>query len=74
MGKLANLPAKRTRIADPFGSMYPGDSKHIKLVGEAGRQSVADFVTKWLIKEDCWRSDQFHPIVVMSPALAACRT
>ena len=44
-----------------------GDSKHMKLVREACRQSVGDFVRKWLMKEDFWRSDRFTSIVVVFP-------
>ena len=44
-----------------------GDPKHMKLVREACRQSVGDFVKKWLMKEDFWRSDRFTSIVVVFP-------
>lgn len=40
------------------------DPKHMKLVREACRQSVGDFVRKWLMKEDFWRDDRFSSIVV----------
>jgi hypothetical protein len=41
------------------------DPKHVKLVREACRQSVGDFVQKWLMKEDFWRNDRFSSIVVV---------
>jgi len=44
-----------------------GDTKHLKLVREACRQSVADFVKKWLMKEDYWRDDRFSSILVVFP-------
>lgn len=47
------------------------DEKHIKLVREACRQSVAAFVKKWLTKEDQWRNDLFSSIVVVFPDEAA---
>ncbi|MEI6779898.1 MAG: hypothetical protein WCQ21_03160 [Verrucomicrobiota bacterium] len=43
------------------------DSAHLQLVREAGRQSVAAFVRKWLLREGQWRSDRFTSIVVAFP-------
>jgi hypothetical protein len=43
------------------------DPKHTKLVRDACRQSVGDFVKKWLMKEDFWRTDRFTSIVVVFP-------
>ena len=40
------------------------DPKHVEHVREACRRSVADFVRKWLMKEDFWRKDRFSSIVV----------
>jgi len=40
---------------------------HMGLVRAACRQSVAEFVKKWLMKEDHWRSDRFSAIVVVFP-------
>lgn len=44
-----------------------GDAAHLKLVREACRQSVGDFVRKWLMKEEQWRSDRFTSIIVVFP-------
>jgi hypothetical protein len=41
------------------------DAAHIQLVREACRQSVAEFVKKWLMREEHWRSDRFTAIVVV---------
>ena len=60
----ANL-AELERSITPDLDQRAGDSKHIKLVREACRQSVAEFVKKWLMKEDFWRSDRFTSIVVV---------
>ena len=40
---------------------------HRDFVREACRQSVAAFVKTWLMKEDYWRQDRFHQIVVVFP-------
>lgn len=47
------------------------DATHIQLVREACRQSVAEFVKKWLMREEHWRSDRFTAIVVVFPDEAA---
>ena len=62
-GNLAELEQSITPDLD----QRAGDSKHMKLVREACRQSVADFVKRWLMKEDFWRSDRFTSIVVVFP-------
>jgi hypothetical protein len=43
------------------------DKTHRDYVREASRQSVAQFVKTWLMKEDAWREDRFHQIVVLFP-------
>jgi hypothetical protein len=43
------------------------DKVHRDFVREACRQSVAQFVKTWLMKEDYWRDDRFHQIVVVFP-------
>ncbi len=43
------------------------DKKHIDLVREASRQSIAEFVRKWLMKEDHWSEDLFTAIQVVFP-------
>ncbi len=43
------------------------DKLHRDFVREACRQSVATFVKSWLMKEDYWRQDRFHQIVVVFP-------
>jgi hypothetical protein len=43
------------------------DPNHIRLVREACRQSVAEFVKKWLMREDYWRNDRFNSIIVVFP-------
>ncbi len=40
-------------------------SKHLALVREASRRTVADFVRAWLLREDQWRDDRFHAIKVV---------
>jgi hypothetical protein len=43
------------------------DTNHIQLVREPCRQSVAEFVKRWLLREKHWRSDRFSAIVVVFP-------
>jgi hypothetical protein len=43
------------------------DKFHRDFVRESCRQSVAAFVKSWLMKEDYWREDRFHQIVVVFP-------
>jgi hypothetical protein len=43
------------------------DAAHLQLVREACRQSVAEFVKRWLLREEQWRSDRFSVIVVVFP-------
>ena len=43
------------------------DKTHRDYVREACRHSVAEFVKVWLMKEDYWRQDRYHQIVVLFP-------
>jgi hypothetical protein len=43
------------------------DKVHRDYVREASRQSVTQFVKTWLLKENSWRDDRFHQIVVVFP-------
>ena len=43
------------------------DETHRNFVREACRHSVAEFVKVWLTKENAWREDRFHQIVVVFP-------
>jgi hypothetical protein len=38
-----------------------------KLALEAGRKTVAEFVTTWLLKEQGWKRDPEHRVVVLFP-------
>jgi hypothetical protein len=40
---------------------------HLRLSREACRESVAEFVKKWLITKDRWRADRLSAIVVVFP-------
>lgn len=51
-------PTLETRAFEP---------SHIRFAREACRESVAEFVKKWLVKEDRWRTDRFSAIVVVFP-------
>jgi len=43
------------------------DGRHIQAVRETCRQSVADFVKTWLLREDHWRADRYSSIIVHFP-------
>jgi hypothetical protein len=43
------------------------DSTHRNYVREACRRSVAEFVQRWLMKENIWSEDRFHQIIVQFP-------
>ncbi len=59
------------RSMTPTLSQRAGDAAHLRLAREACRQSVADFVRKWLLREGQWRSDRFTTIIVVFPDEAA---
>lgn len=49
----------------PALSQYANDERHLALVRELCRKTVAEFVQAWLLKEDQWRNDRFHTIKVI---------
>jgi hypothetical protein len=55
------------RSITPTLEQRAGDAAHRQLVREACRQSVANFVKKWLMREGQWRSDRFTSIIVLFP-------
>jgi hypothetical protein len=53
------------RDITPTLSTYAGDVKHLALVREESRKTVAQFVRDWLLKEQQWRDDRFNAIKVV---------
>ncbi len=49
----------------PTLQRYAGDPRHIRLVREECRKTVAEFVKTWLLKEDHWRTNRFTTIKVI---------
>jgi hypothetical protein len=49
----------------PTLEAYARDKHHLDFVREECRKTLAEFVKRWLLKEDYWRSDRFHTIVVL---------
>jgi hypothetical protein len=49
----------------PTLKLYSRDPKHLSLVREECRKTVAEFVKKWLLREEQWRQDRFHTIKVI---------
>jgi len=46
---------------------YAADPRHLQLVREEGRKTIARFVRLWLFQEDQWRDDRVRWIVVLFP-------
>jgi len=59
------------QLADLQSSMTPrlrqlaGDPRHIALVRDTARRTVADFVRGWLLREEQWRQDHLTQIKVV---------
>ena len=43
---------------------FAGDEKRLALVRDEARKTVASFVKNWLLKENQWREDRFHNVIV----------
>lgn len=43
---------------------YADDEDRIVLIRERARRTVANFVKNWLLREDQWREDRFHAVIV----------
>jgi hypothetical protein len=60
----ANLLEQLRRDLTPVLSQYANDPRRLELVREACRQSVAEFVRRWLENEGRWRQGKFTAINV----------
>jgi hypothetical protein len=49
----------------PTLAQYAADRRHLGLAREQCRQTVAEFVKTWLLREAQWGSDRFHTIKVV---------
>ncbi|MBN2714040.1 MAG: hypothetical protein JXR97_16595 [Planctomycetes bacterium] len=49
----------------PALSGFAADDKHINLVREQCRKSIAEFVRNWLLREEQWRTDRFKTVKVV---------
>ena len=49
----------------PTLKLYARDRRHMDVVREECRKTVAQFVKDWLLKEKQWRTDRFHAIKVV---------
>lgn len=43
---------------------YADDEDRVGLIRERARTTVANFVKNWLLREDQWREDRFHAVIV----------
>ncbi len=61
--RLAELEKSMTGVL----SERAKDPLHVESVRETCRKSVAEFVKRWLLKEEHWRTDRFTSIIVIFP-------
>lgn len=59
-----NLDELEKRLT-PMLSERAGNRRHLALVREECRKSVAEYVRNWLVREDHWRKDRFAAIQVV---------
>lgn len=59
--------AQLERSITPTLRLYAGDPQRLALVRDASRRTVAEFVRDWLARNDQWRPDRYHAIVVLFP-------
>ena len=63
----ADQLAELERQLTPTLSDYAGDARHIDLVREESRRTVAEFVRTWLLAEGQWGETRFRSISVRFP-------
>lgn len=66
----ADQLAALERELTPTLSRFAGDERHLALVREESRRTVAEFVRAWLLSEDHWSDERFRSIVVLFPGEA----
>jgi hypothetical protein len=49
----------------PTLTLYARDHRHLALVREESRKTVARFVQAWLLQNDHWRQDRFRYVIVL---------
>lgn len=57
--------AELERGLTPMLEERASDPRHLRLVREECRKSVAEYVRNWLAREDQWRRDRFTAVVVV---------
>lgn len=57
--------AELEKSITPTLASYAADERHLALVREQCRWTVAEFVKNWLLQEQQWRTDRFHTIKVI---------
>ena len=61
--KVERLEDLRASVTAELGKRA-SDPEHLALAREACRRTVAEFVTRWLVREQDWRNDPDHQVVV----------
>jgi hypothetical protein len=67
--KEENLEALQRSMTPTLAARASGDA-YRGLAEDAGRKTIAEFVTIWLLKETDWKRDPAHKVVVLFPGEA----
>ena len=67
--KEENLEALQRSMTPTLAARASGDA-YRGLAEDAGRKTIAEFVTIWLLKETDWKRDPAHTVVVLFPGEA----
>lgn len=65
--KAENLQQLERSMSTEMGTRA-GSGRYLSLAREAGRETVAEFVTTWLLQQHGWRRDAEHRVIVLFPA------
>jgi hypothetical protein len=55
------------RVLTPELKTRAQSNRYLQLATDAGRKTVAEFVTNWLIKEQSWKRDPEYKVLVVFP-------
>lgn len=59
--------AELEKSLTPILTQRACDADHQRIVRDACRESVGEFVKRWLRREEQWRTDRFRAVVVIFP-------
>ncbi|MEO7853438.1 MAG: hypothetical protein ABIR94_14470 [Rubrivivax sp.] len=64
--KTENLQQLERSMSTEMGTRA-GSGRYLSLARDAGRETVAEFVTTWLLQQQGWRRDAEHRVIVLFP-------